>query len=314
MSLTYSECGVSPARNDYWVKKLSKMNITDGGFASLWEEDDSYWVSSTDGIGSKLILAKECSFPNWTYSLGQDLVAMVVNDIITTGASPLFLLDYLAVHQIGDIDLSPLLTGIRDSCISVGCQLLGGETSELPNIIPQGLFDVAGFGVGKIQKSDLWEDCRVRNGDAILGLESSGPHSNGFSLIRRIHENSPFSKEELQCILSPTPLYVDVVKEIKKTYSDYVHAAAHITGGGLIGNLTRVIPNYLYPNITYPTIPSLFRTIQEKGNISEEELRTVLNCGTGFCLIVNPFCLEEILSICQSFFSTQILGIVVQKE
>lgn len=314
MPLNYSECGVSVARNDYWVKKLSKMNITDGGFASLWEEDGSYWVSSTDGIGSKLILAKECSFPKWTYSLGQDLVAMVVNDIITTGANPLFLLDYLAVHQIGDIDLSQLLLGIRDSCRLVGCQLLGGETSELPNIIPKGLFDVAGFGIGKILKTDLWGMDRVKNGDVIIGLESSGPHSNGFSLIRRIHSNSTFSKEELERLLVPTSLYVSIIKEIKQTYSEYVHAAANITGGGLVGNLTRVIPEYLYPHITYPPIPSLFRTIQEKGNISEEELRKVLNCGIGFCLIVNPFCLEEILSICQSFFSTQILGIVVQKE
>jgi len=314
MSLSYQDCGVSVGRNDTWVETLKKNGVTDGGFASLFEEGDDVWVSSTDGVGSKLILVLENHLPNHLFTLGQDLVAMVVNDIITTGALPLFLLDYLAVHKIGDLDLSELILGVKAACEQCGCSLIGGETAELPDMIQRGVFDIAGFGVGKVAKSELWCSDRVQEGDMILGIESSGPHANGFSLIRKIHDQNPFSRDELYDLLRPTHLYAPLVKRLKETFSSVIKVGANITGGGLLGNLTRVIPPYLTSDLDIPTLPPLFITIQEKGKLEEDELRTVLNCGIGFALIVHPDYHQEIKEVCNLFFPNHLLGVVVQKD
>lgn len=309
MPLTYSDCGVSVERNDTWVSQLKYLGVTTGGFASTWEDNDDLWVSSTDGIGSKLILSQETKLPNHLYNLGQDLVAMVVNDIITTGAFPLFLLDYLAVHQIGELNLSELLLGVRESCIEVGCKLLGGETSELPDLIPTGLFDIAGFGVGKIKKYLCWGSQNVKSEDIILGLASSGPHSNGFSLIRKLHKQQPFSQETLVSLLTPTRLYVKVISQLSLDYLfTKVHAAANITGGGLVNNLSRVIPTHLKAKLTSPPLTSIFSIIQQSGNLSEKTLRETFNCGIGFCLIVDKQHVDKIQESLNPLFKSSIIG------
>tara|TARA_Y100001968_G_C19374773_1_gene727028 strand:- start:101 stop:1135 length:1035 start_codon:yes stop_codon:yes gene_type:complete len=250
-------------------------------------------VAGTDGVGTKLELAQ--AYKNHL-GVGIDLVAMCVNDVITSGAKPLFFLDYIATGSLQPDALAKVIEGISEGCRQSGCALLGGETAEMPGFYQKDKYDLAGFCVGVVEESDLIDGRFCEDGDRIIGIESSGFHSNGFSLVRDVLKkvdlkNNDFSKEQkvnlIELLLRPTSIYVALVKGFLE--ADFpIHGMAHITGGGLPENLPRCLPKGLQPLID-PTswqIPPLFSWLQEVGDIPEIDLWNTFNLGVGFCLVV----------------------------
>jgi phosphoribosylformylglycinamidine cyclo-ligase len=266
-----------------------------GGFGSLFELPlDRYknpvLVSGTDGVGTKLKLALDLNLHN---TVGIDLVAMCVNDIIVQGAEPLFFLDYFATGKLDVDTAAAVIEGIGKGCEQAGAALVGGETAEMPGMYANGDYDLAGFCVGIVEKDNIIDGSKVKEGDKLIALASSGPHSNGYSLIRKIVEKSGFSLSDNvngkplgKTLLEPTRIYVKPLLELLKTVP--VHAMAHITGGGITENLPRVLPKSLNANIELSAwqLPEIFDWLQQQGNVALADMLVTFNCGIGMIVCV----------------------------
>lgn len=278
------------------VKRTTRKEVLGGigGFGALCELPTNYkqpvLVAGTDGVGTKLRLAIDSGIHD---TVGIDLVAMCVNDLIVQGAEPLFFLDYYATGKL-DVDVaSAVVDGISEGCVQSGCALIGGETAEMPGMYEGSDFDLAGFCVGVVEKDAIIDGSTVGEGDVLLGLASSGPHSNGYSLIRKVLEVSganlsdDFNGKTLaETLLEPTRIYVKPL--LKLMQSVQVKALSHITGGGLLENLPRVMPEYTTANIDTNSweMPPIFTWLQQQGNIDSTEMYRTFNCGIGMVLCV----------------------------
>ncbi len=303
--LTYRDAGVDIDAGNAVVERIKPLVKRTfrpevmgglGGFGALFDLSGRYrepvLVSGTDGVGTKLKLAQILGRHD---SIGIDLVAMCVNDVLVQGAEPLFFLDYFATGKL-DVDTTvAVVGGIARGCELAGCALIGGETAEMPDMYPPGEYDLAGFTVGAVEKSDLLDGSRVREGDLIVGLASSGPHSNGYSLIRRIVDRAerPFDLDLggislADALMAPTVIYVKPVLALLRAHP--VHAMAHITGGGLTENIIRVVPEGLGLEIDASawTLPAVFDWLRREGAVPLPEMWRTFNCGIGFTLIVPP--------------------------
>ena len=304
-SISYKDAGVDIDAGEALVerikgvaKRTARPEVMGGlgGFGALCEIPAGYkqpvLVSGTDGVGTKLRLALNL---NKHDSIGQDLVAMCVNDLVVCGAEPLFFLDYYATGKLNVDVAATVVTGIGAGCELAGCSLVGGETAEMPGMYEGEDYDLAGFCVGVVEKSEIIDGSKVITGDALIALPSSGPHSNGYSLIRKIIEVSGADIEQVQLdgkaladlLMAPTRIYVKpLLKLIKDTGA--VKAMAHITGGGLLDNIPRVLPQgaQAVVDVASWNRPAVFDWLQEQGNVDEHEMHRVLNCGVGMVICV----------------------------
>lgn len=282
-----------------------------GGFAALFDGRFSNMkkpllVSCTDGVGTKVKVASH--FQDYS-TVGQDLVGMCVNDLICTGGTPLFFLDYYAVGKLDLNSAQKFLTGVKQACEKSHLVLIGGETAEMPGVYQEKDFDCAGFSVGVVDEEKMWGAHKVQAGDHILGLASSGFHSNGYSLLRKVFEND-FDQHK-EWLMEPTRLYVEVVMAIKNEFE--IHAAAHITGGG-VENIPRVIPENLKVHLKSWELPDCFKEVQKRADISLEEMRTTFNCGIGFVLILPESQVAAVAAAIHKFdIQTYSLGVVKPK-
>ena len=293
------------------VKKTKNSFQKDiiGGFGSLYDISkykikDPVIVSCTDGVGTKIELANK--FRKYD-TIGIDLVAMCVNDLIVQGAKPLFFLDYIAVGKLNLTKTKKILKGIFSGCVQSNCKLIGGETAEMPGVYSKDKFDLAGFSVGIVSKKKILSKKNVKNKNVILAIPSSGIHSNGFSLVRSILKKNRISENLKKELLRPTKIYSKEI--LKLTKKDLINSAAHITGGGLIENLIRSIPEKLSLNIDLSKIKVLkiFKWLKSK-NISEKEMLKTFNCGVGFCIIVNKKNIKTIQKIFPKRFKPYEIG------
>ena len=302
-ALSYRDAGVDIDAGDALVeaiKPFAKRTMRPevlggiGGFGALVEISKKYrdpvLVSGTDGVGTKLKLAFDL---NKHDTVGQDLVAMSVNDILVQGAEPLFFLDYFACGKLDVATATDVIKGIARGCELAGCALIGGETAEMPGMYPPGEYDLAGFAVGVVEKTAIITGRTIQEGDVVLGLASSGAHSNGYSLIRKIIDrtgvdmNSDFDGRKLaDVVLEPTRIYVKPLLSLMQTLP--VKGMAHITGGGLTENIPRVLPDHLTAIIDADswTLPPLFQWLQAEGNVALQEMYRTFNCGIGMAVIV----------------------------
>lgn len=290
----YTRAGVDIAAGEELVERIRASNPTIGGFAGLFPLDDErFLVGCTDGVGTKIELSLEM---NRLEDLGQDLVAMSVNDLVVCGARPLFFLDYFACGKLDVEQAHRVIRGIQAACQASGCVLLGGETAEMPGFYQPPKFDIAGFAVGEVHRASLVDGRQVQRGDVIVGLPSTGFHANGYSLVRKIIADKKLSlasRPDLlqgqtlgEALTHPTALYPrDVQKALSHTA---VNAMAHITGGGL-RNIQRVLPAGLTHHIDKRSIPCppVIRWIAQEGGVSEDEAFTVWNMGLGFVFVVD---------------------------
>jgi phosphoribosylformylglycinamidine cyclo-ligase len=286
---TYAAAGVSLGTAEAIVERLrAAVDSTRtpavtgafGAFAGVFAIDEQrLLVASTDSVGSKLVLGRRADRLRWC---GMDLAAHCINDVLTTGAEPLFLLDYVAANTIDTGQVAELLEGAAEVCRAASCAILGGETAELPGIYREQELDFAGTCIGVVERERLVDGTRVEPGDAVVGLPSAGIHANGFSLVRRIVGDGEIDAELL---LPPTRLYLDAVRDLRGRAD--VRALAHVTGGGIAGNLARVMPPGLGAVVDPDawTRPSVFAWLADNG-VSEDELRRVFNVGIGYCAVV----------------------------
>ena len=304
--LTYRDAGVDiDAGNELVerIKPLVKRSFRPevmgglGGFGALFDLSNKYrepvLVSGTDGVGTKLKLAQQLGRHD---TIGIDLVAMCVNDVLVQGAEPLFFLDYFATGKL-DIDTAAAVVGgIANGCTEAGCALIGGETAEMPDMYAPGEYDLAGFTVAGVEKSELKDGSAVALGDVLIGIASSGPHSNGYSLVRRIYERAGSPADlglktgvkRFEALRAPPRLYVKPILSLLKTHGAAVHGMAHVTGGGLTENIIRVVPEGLGLTIdasSWP-LPPVFQWLQREGNVADSEMWRTFNCGIGFVLLV----------------------------
>ena len=302
-SLSYRDAGVDIDAGDALVeniKPFAKRTLRPevlggiGGFGALFDISKKYrepvLVSGTDGVGTKLKLAFEM---NKHDTVGIDLVAMSVNDILVQGAEPLFFLDYFACGKLDVAAATDVVKGIAQGCELAGCALIGGETAEMPGMYPAGEYDLAGFAVGAVEKSQIISGATIQAGDAVLGLASSGAHSNGYSLIRKILQvtgadlNAPFHGRTLgETIIEPTRIYVKPLLALMRELP--VKGMAHITGGGLLENIPRILQAELTAVLDKSRweMPPLFRWLQEMGNVAPQEMYRTFNCGIGMAVVV----------------------------
>lgn len=288
MQLSYRDAGVDIEAGNELVSRIQSFTKGIGGFAGTYPLGDGRLLAATtDGVGTKLELAQRTG---QLEGLGQDLVAMCVNDLITIGARPLFFLDYYACGKLNVDGAEVVIRSIQRACAASNCLLLGGETAEMPGFYQENVFDLAGFAVGLVDEDKLIDGKRLQPGDLIFGLPSSGPHSNGFSLLRRILEHCPgeFSDAQIREFLVPTELYVKPVLGLLDVGVD-VKGMAHVTGGGW-ENLQRVLPVGLSLNLDWDAwkLPDLFLHLQTVGQVSEAEMRRTFNCGFGMTIFVSP--------------------------
>jgi phosphoribosylformylglycinamidine cyclo-ligase len=286
---TYASAGVSLATADAVVDRLrAAVDSTRtegvvggfGAFAGLFAIDEERLLAaSTDSVGSKLVLARRAGRLRWC---GADLAAHGINDVLTTGAEPLFFLDYVAAGTIDPDQVVELVEGAADVCRAAGCAILGGETAELPGIYRDGEVDFCGTVVGVVHRDAVVDGSRAEPGDVVVGLPSAGIHANGFSLVRRIVGDEPFDPELL---LPPTRCYLDDVRALRARAD--VRALAHVTGGGIAGNLARVLPDGVGAVVDAGSWerPAVFRWLADRG-VAEDELRRVFNLGVGYCAVV----------------------------
>ena len=291
-----------------------------GGFAGMYELDNDIenpiLVACTDGVGTKVSLAQEYDDLS---GIGQDLVAMCVNDLVVCGAKPLFFLDYYASSKLNVNEAATVVKSIANACIESDCALLGGETAEMPGHYIDNNFDLAGFSVGCVSKDKIIKKDNVKNGDVLIGIESSGPHSNGFSLIRKIIKESNATDDEKTQVakkcLKPTILYPRLIKDLILNYK--INSISHITGGGLIENLPRSITTDLCIKINSNSwkMPSIFEWLKENGNISDEDMYRVFNCGIGMTLFVDKSEALDISDKIKEFgMKSYIIGEVIHKK
>jgi phosphoribosylformylglycinamidine cyclo-ligase len=301
--LSYRDAGVDIDAGDALVdriKPFAKRTMREGvmagigGFGALFELSKKFQepvlVSGTDGVGTKLKLAFQL---NRHDTVGQDLVAMSVNDILVQGAEPLFFLDYFACGKLDVDTAATVIQGIAHGCELAGCALIGGETAEMPSMYPDGEYDLAGFAVGAVEKRKIIDGSTIIPGDVVLGLASSGAHSNGYSLVRKIVERagSPLDLDLggvklADALMAPTTIYVKPILELMKAAP--VHGMAHITGGGLKENIIRVVPDSLGLKLDASAIvlPPVFDWLMREGNVVREEMWRTFNCGIGFTVIL----------------------------
>ncbi len=333
MSITYQQAGVDIAAGNNLVNRIKKIAPAThssqvlggiGGFGALFElpiqqYQNPVLVSTTDGVGTKLKLALKLERYD---TIGIDLVAMCVNDLIVCGAKPLFFLDYYATGHL-EVDIAEkIIQGIANGCYEAGCALIGGETAEMPGVYQAKDFDLAGFSVGIVEKNHIIDGHLVKPGDALIGIASSGIHSNGYSLVRRILEvnqislNTQLNQQELADILiKPTRIYVNALLTLLAKIN--IHAAAHITGGGLIENLPRVMPAHTQAILhrSYWEVPEIFHWIQSHSKITDQELFKTFNCGIGFVVCVAAQDADATLTILKEAGETAwIIGEIEQSD
>lgn len=291
-----------------------------GGFAGMYELDKNFnepvMVACTDGVGTKVSLAQDF---NQIDSIGQDLVAMCVNDLIVCGAKPLFFLDYFASSKLEVDEASRIIKSIANACKASGCALLGGETAEMPGHYIGKNFDLAGFSVGCVEKNQIISGDNISEGNVLIGIESSGPHSNGFSLIRKIIKDSEITGDELNKVinlaLKPTHLYANLIIQVIKNFE--INGMAHITGGGLTENIPRSLPKDLAAEIFIDSweLPEIFKWLKKNGNISQDDMLRIFNCGIGMVLMVSENIASHIKSeINANSFDCFEIGKVIKKD
>ncbi|KAI5065687.1 hypothetical protein GOP47_0020382 [Adiantum capillus-veneris] len=302
--LSYKDAGVDIDAGTELVRRIAAMAPGIGGFGGLFPLGDSYLVAGTDGVGTKLKLAFEMGKHD---TIGIDLVAMSVNDIVTSGAKPLFFLDYFATSQL-DVDLAEqVIKGIVEGCKQSDCVLLGGETAEMPGFYAKGEYDLSGFAVGIVKKEHVVDGKAIREGDMLLGLPSSGVHSNGFSLVRRVLSDSGVSLSSVlpdsdstisigEALLAPTVIYVKEVLELVD--AGKVKGLAHITGGGFTDNIPRIFPKGLGASVDFGSwqVPPIFKWLKKVGGINDAEMRRTFNMGIGMVIVASPESAEDILA------------------
>ena len=324
--LTYSKSGVNIPKADSFVKFISSLarkssksgdfkNI--GGFGAISpiprQLKDPHIVTSTDGVGTKIEIANDL---NKFDTIGIDLVAMCVNDLVVQGAKPYLFLDYISISKINLKKLKHLVRGIVKGCDIAGCKLVGGETAEMPGTYTKGKFDIAGFAVGLVEKKKILNK-KIRNNDLILAVPSNGLHSNGYSLVRYLLKKkkinlktSKFLKDEL---IRPTKIYVKELSLINE--KNLINGCANITGGGLVDNIQRIIPKNLCAEIDLNRVKTLkiFRWLYKMG-VSEKEMLKTFNCGVGFCLVANPKNLNLVSKYFGKKFKPYIIGKIVKNS
>ena len=306
------------SRKTYKKNTETKSFKNIGSFGSIFDLSqlkmkNPVIVSSTDGVGTKIEIANQFKKYN---TIGIDLVAMCVNDLIVQGAKPIFFLDYIAVDKLNLNKVKKILDGIVSGCKLAGCALIGGETAEMPGTYGKNKFDLAGFSVGLVEKKDLLKKSKVKLNDVILAIPSSGLHSNGYSLIRHIlkkKENSVLPTYIKKELIKPTKIYVKELNKINN--KKLINGCANITGGGLLNNLIRVIPDKLSLNIDLSKIKtkSIFKWLK-KNNISDSELLKTFNCGIGFCLITNKKNIKKIEKIFSKKYRPYKIGIISKEK
>ena len=274
-----------------------------GGLFALKNYDEPILVSGTDGVGTKLKIA---FMLNRHDTIGQDAVAMCVNDILVQGAEPLFFLDYLAVGKLNPAQVAEIVRGVANACKESGCALIGGETAEMSGFYADGEYDIAGFAVGVVERKSLITSARVKVGDVLIGLPSSGLHSNGFSLVRKIvFDRMKFTGDEKidgldktlgEELLTPTKLYPATVLPLIKKFGDKIHGLVHVTGGGFYDNIPRALPEGFGATIDADSwrIPTIFKLLQTWGNVARREMFRTFNCGIGMILIVDAEIADEL--------------------
>ncbi len=319
--LSYRDAGVDIDAGDRLVKNIkpyAKRTLRPevltgiGGFGALFEISKRFHnpvlVSGTDGVGTKLKLAFQL---NKHDSIGIDLVAMSVNDILVQGAEPLFFLDYFACGKLNLETATAVIRGIATGCEQAGCALIGGETAEMPDMYPQDEYDLAGFAVGIVEKNRIINGSTIQENDVIIGLASSGAHSNGYSLIRKIirdkniNLSASFGKETLgDALMAPTRIYVKSLLELMKQLP--IKGMAHITGGGITENLPRILPAGMQAIVQENSWdrPPLFHWLQQQGNVADDEMYRVFNCGIGMALVVAPNHAHDAIEILQTLGET----------
>lgn len=317
----YAAAGVSIKAGNSLVERLKALVSTTytrgviseiGGFGGLFRPDlqgmaEPLLVASTDGVGTKLKLA--CAW-NRHSTVGVDLVAMSVNDILVQGAAPLFFLDYFACGKLDVDTCATVVAGVADGCRQAGCALLGGETAEMPGMYAPGEYDLAGFCVGLVDNCRLVDGSGIQVGDAIIGIGSSGPHSNGYSLIRKILAESKLAPDEpfpggggsvADVLLAPTIIYVEAIRGLLRDIN--IKGMAHITGGGFYDNIPRALPAQVLAHINFGSweIPPVFEWLKTNGKLSWAEMLQIFNCGIGFVLIIQPERVEEVINRIRAF-------------
>jgi phosphoribosylformylglycinamidine cyclo-ligase len=306
-ALTYRAAGVDIDAGNALVERIKPLVKRTfrpevmgglGGFGGLFNLGTRYaepvLVSGTDGVGTKLKLAQTLGRHD---TIGIDLVGMCVNDVLVQGAEPLFFLDYFATGKLDVDTAAAVVGGIARGCELAGCALIGGETAEMPDMYPPGEYDLAGFTVGAVEKAQLMSGEAIVAGDAVLGVASSGPHSNGYSLIRKILERAgnPLDLDLggvnlADALMAPTTIYVKPMLELLREQAGSIHGMAHITGGGLKENIIRVVPDGLGLQLDAAAIvlPPVFEWLMREGNVAREEMWRTFNCGVGFTVILPP--------------------------
>ncbi len=325
-NFTYEKSGVSIKKADNFIKfissstKKSKKSVNFkniGGFGALTKLPSKlknpYLVTSTDGVGTKIEVANEL---NKFDTIGIDLVAMCVNDLIVQGAKPLLFLDYISVENIELKKLKNIIRGIIKGCKLADCELVGGETAEMPGTYSKGKFDIAGFSIGLVEKDKILIN-KISKNDLVVAIPSSGLHSNGFSLVRHVlkkkkinlKKNSYLRKE----LLLPTKIYVKHILELVNR--NYLSACANITGGGLEDNIKRIVPNKYCAEINLEKVRTLniFKWLKNKG-INEREMLKTFNCGVGFCLILKPYNFEKIIKFFPKKFKPYVIGKITKNS
>ncbi len=325
--MSYAQAGVDIEAGEQMVAMIKRdMRRTygprvlggHGGFAGCFRLDfneklfkrnyrDPVLVACTDGVGTKVMLAAEVGVYD---TVGQDLVAMSVNDLVVQGAEPLFFLDYLAVHKLKPSVAAGIVRGVADGCVMAGCALLGGETAEMPDVYAPGDFDLAGFAVGVCERKRLITGSRAQVGDVILGLGASGVHANGYSLVRAVIKQAKLKLGKIysevndqqtlgRVLLTPTRIYANPVIAVLRRYrvKQVVSSMSHITGGGLGGNMPRTLGGHLNARVNPQAwqIPPIFGFLQRRGQIEEQEMFKVFNMGIGYAMVVRPHFADSIL-------------------
>lgn len=288
--ITYKDSGVDIEKGDLFVERISKMVKSTynqqvvsgvGGFCALYALDpDRYLASSTDGVGTKIKLAIELGLHD---TIGVDLVAMCVNDLICSGARPLFFLDYFASSKL-DLDVSEsVLKGIVDGCLQSSMALIGGETAEMPGMYQEGDYDLAGFSVGEVKKMDLIDGSQISDGQLLVAIASSGFHSNGFSLVRKILETTQSDLDLKRACLVPTKIYVKPIMSLLKTHRDLIKGIANITGSGFL-NIPRMSEKFDYHTNAAPELPNFMKVVCDLSGLSSQELHKTFNMGVGMVI------------------------------
>ena len=301
-----------------FIERLKKKAPSIGGFNGAFKVPDGYekpvLISGTDGVGTKINICK--IFQDWT-TIGEDLVAMCVNDVICSGAKPLYFLDYISIGKLDQDVLDQLMQGIFKGCEISDMQLLGGETAEHPRPGPPPAspwdIDLAGFCTGVVEEEDIIDGCSITPGDKIIGIESSGFHSNGYSLLNDMLWRQKIVYRKTPELMTPTTIYAPVVKELMEKES--IMGMAHITGGGIPGNLPRCLPEGLDVKVDYNSwpLPDIFKKIMEAGEVSLDDMRTTFNMGIGLCVIVPSWAEDHTLMTITPYHDCWTIGEVVDK-